>query len=135
LSDLSSPSIYPWPRKLFAPNDNNLIPNSITNIVKNKGRSLLETTYQGDYSNGEGLGSHIVYDTTATLSSTDKLVKLIFVFLVNKNSIGIVNRNRILIKHSIRQDQLKVCKLCIFMEIIDKQVHLKIKEHQYNMYR
>ena len=74
LSDVGSSSIYPWPRKLFAPNDNS-IQNSTTNIVKNKEKTLFETTYQGDYSTGDGLGSHVVYDTTAKLLPTEQLVR------------------------------------------------------------
>lgn len=42
----------------------------------------------------------------------------------------LINRNLILKKHLIQQDQLMVCKQCIFMVIIDYQVHLKNKEYQ-----
>lgn len=80
LSDFeSASSIYPWPRKLLAPNDNDSIENTTTNIVQNKERSLLETTYQADYSTGDGLGSHVTYDTTAKLLPTEKLVSFFFV--------------------------------------------------------
>ncbi len=74
-SDADLSSIYPWPRKLLAANDTNSIPNLSSNIVKNK-----EKTYQSDYSNSEGLGSHITYDTTARLSSIEQLVRLDFFF-------------------------------------------------------
>ncbi|CAF1100618.1 unnamed protein product [Rotaria sordida] len=72
-SDLSLSSIYPWPRKIFVPNDDSSIENSGTNIVKNKDRVLFETTYQSDFSNGEGLGTHAVYDTTVSLQPTEQL--------------------------------------------------------------
>ena len=76
MSDADLSSIYPWPRKLLAPNDGNSIPNSGSNIVKNKEKVLLETTYQGDYSNGEGLGSHVTYDTSPKLSPNEQLVRM-----------------------------------------------------------
>jgi len=83
LSDADSSSFYPWPRKIFAPNENNnLVENTITNTIKNKEKSLLETTYQGDYSNDEGLGSHVTYDTTTRLLPTEQLVKLILFFFI-----------------------------------------------------
>ncbi len=85
VTDVDSSSIYPWPRKIFVPNDNNLVENTRTNIVKNKEKSLHETTYQGDCSNGEGLGSHVSYDTTKRLLPTEQLVKFIFLFYqINK---------------------------------------------------
>jgi hypothetical protein len=63
---------------LFVPNGDNSVQNSTTNIVKNKEKTLLETTYQSDYSNDDGLGSHVTYDTTARLLPTEKLVNISF---------------------------------------------------------
>ncbi|CAF1597291.1 unnamed protein product [Rotaria magnacalcarata] len=61
----TSSSIYPWPRKIFAPNNKKSIPNSSKNNSNQiKERHSLETTYQSNYSNQEGLASHIVYDET-----------------------------------------------------------------------
>jgi hypothetical protein len=88
LSDADLSSIYPWPRKLFAPNDSNSIPNSGSNIVKNKEKTLLETTYQADYANGEGLGSHVTYDTSPRLSPTEQLVRLSAFFLILFNQLN-----------------------------------------------
>ena len=85
LSDVSSSSIYPWPRKMFAPNETNSSQNFSSNIVKNKERSLRETTYQGDYSNGEGLGSHVIYDTTPRLSPNEQLVRFIPIESIGKH--------------------------------------------------
>ncbi|CAF3642039.1 unnamed protein product [Rotaria sp. Silwood1] len=73
LSDLTSSSIYPWPRKIFVPNDDSSIDNSGTNIVKNKEKSLFESSYQNDFSNGEGLGTHIVYDTAVSRQPNEQL--------------------------------------------------------------
>ena len=83
MSDLgSSSSIYPWPRKIFVPNDDSTHENSATHIVKNKERTLLETTYQGDYSNCEGIGTHVISDTTPILQPNEQLVNICQVFLV-----------------------------------------------------
>lgn len=62
---------------MLAPNSQNSVsesPTTIKTVVKNKERSYLETNYQSDYSNSEGLGSHVVFDTTATLAPTEQLV-------------------------------------------------------------
>lgn len=73
---MNSSSIYPWPRKIFVPNDDSLSDNSGTNIVHNKIKARYETVYQNDYSNGEG--THVVFDTTANLQPTEQLVKCYF---------------------------------------------------------
>ena len=63
---------------MFAPNDgSSLVANVSANIVKNKERTLYESTYQGDYTQTEGMGSHVTYDTTVKLSPTEQLVRLI----------------------------------------------------------
>lgn len=62
---------------MFAPNTAESVDNTIKTIVKNKEKALFESTYQGDYSNGEGFGTHVIYDTTKRLSPTDKLVRFI----------------------------------------------------------
>lgn len=78
MSDVGSSSIYPWPRKMFAPNDSSsLAATTSANIVRNKERTLFESTYQGDYTQTDGMGSHVTYDTTVKLSPTDQLVRLI----------------------------------------------------------
>ena len=59
---------------MFSPNNESLTENSATNIAKNKERARMETTYQGDYTSTEGLGSHVIYDTTARLAPTERLV-------------------------------------------------------------
>ncbi|CAF4277377.1 unnamed protein product [Rotaria magnacalcarata] len=55
-SDVSSSPIYPWPRKMFVPNDDSACENSGTHIVKNKERASFETSYQNDFTYGEGIG-------------------------------------------------------------------------------
>ena len=73
VSDLGAAPIYPWPRQIFSPNPNTNMENSGSNIAKNKERVVMETTYQGDYSSSEGLGTHVAFDTTPRLSINEKL--------------------------------------------------------------
>lgn len=35
----------------------------------------METTYQGDYVGTDGLGSHVIYDTTVALGPKERLVR------------------------------------------------------------
>ncbi|CAM4914355.1 unnamed protein product [Rotaria socialis] len=72
-SDVSSSPIYPWPRKMFVPNDDSACENSGSHIVKNKERASFETSYQNDFTYGEGIGTHVVFDTTAQLQPTEYL--------------------------------------------------------------
>lgn len=76
VSDLGTKPIYPWPKQVFTPNNDYSKENSATNIVKNKERTTMETTYQSDYNGTDGLGSHVIFDTTVSLSPTEKLVKM-----------------------------------------------------------
>ncbi|CAF0904391.1 unnamed protein product [Rotaria sordida] len=66
LSNIESLPIYPWPRKMFAPNNKNSIQSSTTNTLKHKEKKSLEGTYQNYYSNEEGLSSHAINNTTTT---------------------------------------------------------------------
>ncbi|CAF4607907.1 unnamed protein product [Rotaria sp. Silwood1] len=75
LSNIESSPIYPWPRKMFAPNNNNLIQNSTTDTGENKEKSSPESTYQNNYFNQEGLSSHAVHNTTTTTPSTHEQLK------------------------------------------------------------
>ena len=61
---------------MFAPNTENSSTSSptTTNVVKNKERTSFETAYQSDYGHSEGHGTHVVFDTTATLSLNEQLV-------------------------------------------------------------
>ena len=60
---------------MFATNSEPLGSNtSTTATMKNKEQELLETTYHRDYCDSEGLGSHVVYDSTPTLLPTEQLV-------------------------------------------------------------
>ena len=61
---------------MFAPNiENSTTSNpTTTNVVKNKEKTSFETAYQSDYAHTEGHGTHVVFDTTATLLPTEQLV-------------------------------------------------------------
>ncbi|CAF2871987.1 unnamed protein product [Rotaria sp. Silwood2] len=74
LSNIESSPIYPWPRKMFAPNNKNSIQNSTSNTVIKNEKSLPESTYQNNYSNEDELSSHAIHNTiTTTLSATEQL--------------------------------------------------------------
>lgn len=75
VSDLGTKPIYPWPRQIFAPNNEYSQENTATIVAKNKERALMETTYRADYNGTDGLGSHVVFDTTVPLAPTEKLVR------------------------------------------------------------
>jgi hypothetical protein len=105
---------------MLAPNSQSSLSESATTtktVVKNKERSYLETSYQSDYSNSEGLGSHVVFDTTATLAPTEQLVSsLCFNYSGRKKKQSLVfsfsqtSRNPIFRRHSIRLNPWKECK-------------------------